>query len=105
MSEIIAAPKADSDDDDEEEEEEEKEETKAEASSSSSKKKRSDLGKERNKINKLQFAKGIRRIKVNTKWMILDPKVLLCICLLINNCCRRIFLPRSPLPCLMDGER
>ena len=71
MSEIIAAPKADSDDDDdEEEEEEEKEETKAEASSSSSKKKRSDLGKERNKINKLQFAKGIRRIKVNTKWMI-----------------------------------
>ena len=82
------------------------EETKAEASSSNKKKKRSDHGKERNKINKLQFAKGVRRIKVNTKWMILDPKVLLCTCLLLlNNCCRRIFLPRLPLPCLMDGER
>ena len=38
-------------------------------------KERSDKGKERTKINKLQVAKGVRRVKVNTKWVILDPEV------------------------------
>ena len=77
-NEIVAAPQGDDDDNEEEEKEkaEEKEEAKAEASGSSNKKSRSDAGKERNKINKLQFAKGVRRVKVNSKWMILDPKVL-----------------------------
>ena len=36
---------------------------------------RSDKGKERTKINKLQLRGGVRRIKVNTKWQILNPKV------------------------------
>ena len=36
---------------------------------------RSDKGKERTKINKTQLRDGVRRIKVNTKWQILDPKV------------------------------
>ena len=74
-NEIIAAPQGD--DDDNEGEEKEKAEEKEEASGSSKKKSRSDAGKERTKINKLQFAKGVRRVKVNSKWMILDPKVLL----------------------------
>ena len=38
-------------------------------------KERSDKGKERTKINKLQVAKGVRRVKVNAKWVILDPEV------------------------------
>ena len=38
-------------------------------------KERSDKGKERTKINKLQVAKGVRRVKVNTKWHVLDPEV------------------------------
>ena len=74
-NEIIAAPQGD--DGDNEGEEKEKAEEKEEASGSSKKKSRSDAGKERTKINKLQFAKGVRRVKVNSKWMILDPKVLL----------------------------
>ena len=78
-NEIIAAPQGDDDDNEGEEKERagEKEEANAEASGSSKKKSRSDAGKERTKINKLQFAKGVRRVKVNSKWMILDPKVLL----------------------------
>ena len=36
---------------------------------------RSDKGKERTKINKLQMKDGVRGIKVNTKWQILDPEV------------------------------
>ena len=38
-------------------------------------KERSDKGKERTKINKLQVAKGVRRVKVNTKWHVLGPEV------------------------------
>ena len=43
--------------------------------SSSQKKWRSDRGKERTKVNKLQLRDGVRRIKVNTKWQILNPEV------------------------------
>ena len=58
---VIAAPQADDD---------------GEGSTSSSQKKwRSDRGKERTKVNKLQLRDGVRRIKVNTKWQILNPKV------------------------------
>ena len=58
---VIAAPQADDD---------------GEGGTGSSQKKwRSDRGKERTKINKLQLRGGVRRIKVNTKWQILNPKV------------------------------
>ena len=62
---VVAAPQSDDDGEDE-------------GSTSSSRKiqkVRSDKGKERTKINKLQLRDGVRRIKVNTKWQILDPKV------------------------------
>ena len=58
---VIAAPQADEDGEG--------------GTSSSSKKWRSDKGKERAKINKLQLRDGVRRIKVNTKWQILNPEV------------------------------
>ena len=62
---VIAAPQADDDDGD--------------GGSTSSGRKvqkvRSDKGKERNKINKLQLKDGVRRVKVNTKWQILNPEV------------------------------
>ena len=59
---VVAAPQADDDG--------------GEGSTSSSQKKwRSDRGKERTKINKLQLRDGVRRIKVNTKWQILNPEV------------------------------
>ena len=45
------------------------------STSSSQKKWRSDRGKERTKVNKLQLRDGVRRIKVNTKWQILNPEV------------------------------
>ena len=60
---VVAAPQADDD---------------GEGSTSSGRKKqkvRCDKGKERTKINKLQVKDGVRRIKVNTKWQILDPEV------------------------------
>ena len=58
---VIAAPQADDD---------------GEGGTSSSQKKwRSDRGKERTKVNKLQLRDGVRRIKVNTKWQILNPEV------------------------------
>ena len=60
---VVAAPQADAED----------------GGSTSSARKiqkvRSDKGKERTKINKLQVKDGVRRIKVNTKWQILDPEV------------------------------
>ena len=59
---VVAAPQADDD---------------GEGSTSSGRKiqkVRSDKGKERTKINKLQVKDGVRRIKVNTKWQILDPE-------------------------------
>ena len=61
---VVAAPQADDDGD--------------EGSTSSGRKVqkvRSDKGKERTKINKLQLRDGVRRVKVNTKWQILDPEV------------------------------
>ena len=59
---VIAAPQADDDG--------------GEGGTSSSQKKwRSDRGKERTKINKLQLRDGVRRIKVKTKWQILNPEV------------------------------
>ena len=64
---IVAAPQADDDGN--------------EGSTSSGRKiqkVRSDKGKERTKINKLQMKDGVRRIKVNTKWQILDPEVSMC---------------------------
>ena len=60
---VIAAPQADDDD----------------GGSTSSGRKvqkvRSDKGKERTRINKLQLKDGVRRVKVNTKWQILNPEV------------------------------
>ena len=61
MNELVVA-KDESDDDDSDNEESEK-------ASVSNKKAR----KERTKINKLQVSKGVRRIKVNSKWFVLDP--------------------------------
>ena len=62
---VIAAPQADGDDGD--------------GGSTSSGRKvqkvRSDKGKERTRINKLQLKDGVRRVKVNTKWQILNPEV------------------------------
>ena len=60
---VIAAPQADDDD----------------GGSTSSGRKvqkvRSDKGRERTRINKLQLKDGVRRVKVNTKWQILNPEV------------------------------
>ena len=60
---IVAAPQADDDGN--------------EGTSSGRKiqKVRSDKGKERTRINKLQLKDGVRRVKVNTKWQILNPEV------------------------------
>ena len=62
---VVAAPQADDDGDEDE----------GTSSSRKIQKVRSDKGEERTKINKLQLRDGVRRIKVNTKWQILDPKV------------------------------
>ena len=62
---VVAAPQADDDGDDEE----------GTSSSRKIQKVRSDKGRERTKINKLQLRDGVRRIKVNTKWQILNPEV------------------------------
>ena len=62
---VVAAPQADDDGDEDE-------------GGTSSRRKiqkvRSDKGKERTKINKIQLRDGVRRIKVNTKWQILNPE-------------------------------
>ena len=63
---VVAAPQADDDGDEDEG---------GTSSSRKIQKVRSDKGKERTKINKLQLRDGVRRIKVNTKWQILNPKV------------------------------
>ena len=61
---VVAAPQADDDGDEE-----------GTSSSRKIQKVRSDKGRERTKINKLQLRDGVRRIKVNTKWQILNPEV------------------------------
>ena len=83
---IIAAPKGDDndgDDDDgdggDDDDEEVKEPAKVGTSSlPKAKKRRKDYNQKRTKINKLQLSKGVRRIKVNQKWIILDPEVSVC---------------------------
>ena len=62
---VVAAPQSDDDGGEDE----------GTSSSRKIQKVRSDKGKERTKINKLQLRDGVRRIKVNTKWQILNPKV------------------------------
>ena len=62
---VVAAPQSDDDGGEDE----------GTSSSRKIQKVRCDKGKERTKINKLQLRDGVRRIKVNTKWQILNPKV------------------------------
>ena len=85
---IIAAPKGDDnddgedddDDDDGDDGEEVKEPAKVGSSSlPKGKKRRKDYNQKRTKINKLQLSKGVRRVKVGSKWMILDPEVSACV--------------------------
>ena len=68
MNQLVVAKDESDDDDDSDNEESEK-------ASVSNKKAR----KERTKINKLQMSKGVRRIKVNQKWIVLDPEVSACV--------------------------
>ena len=63
---VVAAPQADDDGDEDEG---------GTSPSRKIQKVRCDKGKERTKIIKLQLRDGVRRIKVNTKWQILNPKV------------------------------
>ena len=88
---LIAAPLADvvddvesdgGDDDDDDDDDGGGAKAKVESSSSlpRQKKPRSDKNQKRTKVNKLQFANGVKRIKVNSKWIILDPNVSMFVC-------------------------